>query len=165
MILISTFISLISTRLKVTEKIVKLTKERLMLTSPILKQWPQVFGVMNNPKAVRLMTMPENLPTTLKQLNELVDDIWFLAGDVSVDLNWYSKRLLLAGVYTTTGYLGILILELFMTTDSSPDFVNTWNFLSRRIDNVGTLGRSVSEASTLISFGSSQAYSIFRSFK
>jgi ubiquinone biosynthesis protein COQ9 len=49
------------------------------------------------------MALPQNAPNTVKQLAELVDEIWYLAGDHSVDLNWYSKRFLLAGIYTSTG--------------------------------------------------------------
>jgi ubiquinone biosynthesis protein COQ9 len=64
------------------------------MTKPILHYWPQ---------ALSLMTMPQNAPTTLQQLSELVDEMWFLAGDRSTGMNWYSKRALLAGVYTSTG--------------------------------------------------------------
>ena len=47
----------------------------------------------------------------LGNLSELVDDIWFYAGDKSVDSNWYTKRMLLASIYKTT--------ELFMLQDES----------------------------------------------
>ena len=33
----------------------------------------------------------------------MVDDIWYWAGDRSTDFNWYTKRALLAGIYTSTG--------------------------------------------------------------
>lgn len=72
----------------------QLVLDRLELTRPILQYWPQ---------ALRLMALPQNAPNTVKQLAELVDEIWYLAGDQSVDLNWYSKRFLLAGIYTSTG--------------------------------------------------------------
>ena len=35
-----------------------------------------------------------------KQLYKSVDQIWFIAGDNSIDFNFYSKRLILAGIYT-----------------------------------------------------------------
>ena len=34
-----------------------------------------------------------------KTLYKTVDDIWFLAGDNSTDFNFYTKRLILAGIY------------------------------------------------------------------
>ncbi len=35
-----------------------------------------------------------------KQLYKNIDHIWFLAGDTSVDFNFYTKRLILAGIYS-----------------------------------------------------------------
>ena len=47
----------------------------------------------------------------LKNLCELVDDIWYYAGDKSVDSSWYTKRITLAAVYKST--------EFFMLQDNS----------------------------------------------
>jgi hypothetical protein len=41
-----------------------------------------------------------------------VDDAWYMAGDRSVDLGWYSRRALLMGVSAAT--------EVFMLTDAAP---------------------------------------------
>ena len=35
-----------------------------------------------------------------KQLYKSIDQIWFIAGDTSVDFNFYTKRIILAGIYT-----------------------------------------------------------------
>ena len=35
-----------------------------------------------------------------KELYKSVDQIWFIAGDSSVDFNFYTKRLILAGIYS-----------------------------------------------------------------
>ena len=35
-----------------------------------------------------------------KQLYKSIDQIWYLAGDTSVDFNFYTKRLILAGIYS-----------------------------------------------------------------
>lgn len=82
------------TSLKTTAKIKSLVIDRLEMTKPFIQHWPQ---------AVSLMVLPQNSMNTFEQLGELVDEMWFLAGDNSLDLNWYSKRMLLAGVYTSTG--------------------------------------------------------------
>lgn len=52
--------------------------------------------------------------------------------------NWYTKRVSLAALYKAT--------EVYMVQDKSEDFMNTWNFLDRRMEdlgNVGKLARSV----------------------
>ena len=64
----------------------------------------------------------------LRQLYDTVDSIWQAAGDESVDYNYYTKRVLLAGVYTST--------LLFWLKDESEDHEETWAFLDRRIENV-----------------------------
>lgn len=91
------------------------------------------------------MVLPQNSHSTFVQLGELVDEIWYLAGDRSLDFNWYSKRGLLAGVYTST--------EMFMALDSSPDFQNTFKFLDRRLADVGVVGKTVGEASAMLDYG------------
>ena len=50
------------------------------------------------------------------------------AGDTATDWNFYSKRALLAGVYSST--------VLFWLNDKSEDFRDTWAFLDRRIADV-----------------------------
>jgi ubiquinone biosynthesis protein COQ9 len=43
-------------------------------------------------------------------------------------LNWYSKRAILSGVYSST--------VLYWLGDTSPGHAATWEFLDRRIDDV-----------------------------
>ena len=50
-----------------------------------------------------------------------------------LQLNWYSKRALLAGVYVST--------ELFMLSDRSLDYISTWDFLDRRLNDVYQIGK------------------------
>lgn len=59
-----------------------------------------------------IQARPGNVRTALRQLALLVDDMWHAAGDSSTDLNWYTRRALLAGVYTST--------ELYMLTGAVP---------------------------------------------
>ncbi|MBV1896770.1 MAG: COQ9 family protein [Rhodobacteraceae bacterium] len=54
--------------------------------------------------------------------------IWETLGDTSDDVNWYTKRMTLSGVYSST--------VLFWLGDDTPGFSATWEFLDRRIDNV-----------------------------
>ena len=55
---------------------------------------------------------PSNAPSSLESLCLLVDDIWYSAGDRSTDMNWYSKRAVLAAIYSTTGRLASWSISL-----------------------------------------------------
>ncbi|XP_041651319.1 ubiquinone biosynthesis protein COQ9, mitochondrial [Cheilinus undulatus] len=102
---------------------------RLRMHIPYIESWPQ---------AMSLLLLPHNIPNSLKHLSTLIDDIWFYAGDRSTDMNWYTKRAALTGIYNTT--------ELVMVQDSSPDFQDTWNFLDNRIQdmvNMATTAKQV----------------------
>lgn len=69
----------------------------------------------------------------MQQLAQVTDDIWHAAGDKATDYNWYTKRGLLASVYTAT--------ELYMLTDYSPGYADTWDVLDRRLEDVVKLGK------------------------
>uniref|UniRef100_A0A1A8PID2 Ubiquinone biosynthesis protein n=2 Tax=Nothobranchius TaxID=28779 RepID=A0A1A8PID2_9TELE len=92
---------------------------RLRMNIPYIETWPQAMSVL---------LLPHNIPDSLKHLSTMVDDIWYYAGDRSTDMNWYTKRAVLTGIYNTT--------ELVMLQDSSPDFQDTWTFLDNRIQDV-----------------------------
>ena len=81
------------------------------------------------------MAVPAHVPTSLRELALLSDEILFQAGDTSVNTSWYTKRAALSSVYAST--------ELFMTTDKSQGFVETEAFLDRRLEESGSLGRAI----------------------
>jgi ubiquinone biosynthesis protein COQ9 len=84
-------------------------------------------------RGLGLMALPQNASTAATLLYRTVDTIWHGAGDTSTDWNFYSKRALLAGVYTTT--------LVHWLDDASEDCAETWAFLDRRIENVMGLPR------------------------
>jgi rpsU-divergently transcribed protein len=49
------------------------------------------------------MAQPSYVPTSIAELARLSDEIWFLAGDTSVDSSWYTKRASLSMIYSSTG--------------------------------------------------------------
>ena len=53
-----------------------------------------------------MMALPENVTDSMAELARLADEMWFLAGDKSVDFSWYTKRATLSAVYASTGTLG-----------------------------------------------------------
>ena len=79
-------------------------------------------------RALALLALPLNAPTGLKLLYRTVDAMWYAAGDTSTDFNFYTKRAILSGVYSST--------LLYWLNDRSEGHAATWEFLDRRIDDV-----------------------------
>ena len=50
-----------------------------------------------------MMGLPENVASSMGELARLADEMWFLAGDRSVDFSWYTKRATLSAVYASMG--------------------------------------------------------------
>ncbi len=90
-------------------------------------------------RGLSYLALPQNAALGAKCLYRTVDAIWYAAGDTSTDYNFYTKRLLLAGVYSST--------VLFWLNDKSEGLTETWAFLERRLAEVvklgGTLGRTL----------------------
>ena len=79
-------------------------------------------------RALTLEALPQHAPRALKQLYRTVDAIWYAAGDTATDFNFYTKRMLLAGVYATT--------LMHWLDDKSEGFAGTAAFLDRRLADV-----------------------------
>lgn len=79
-------------------------------------------------RAVAMHSLPLYAHRGLRALYETVDNIWYAIGDNSTDFNFYSKRLTLAAVYSST-------LRMWLD-DNSPGYEATWQFLDRRIEDV-----------------------------
>lgn len=83
-------------------------------------------------RALAVLAMPGNAARGTRLLYRTVDAIWSAAGDASVDVNFYSKRVLLAGVYSAT--------LLYWLEDTSEGHDSTWTFLQQRLDEVVRIG-------------------------
>ncbi|MFD2204144.1 COQ9 family protein [Kiloniella antarctica] len=96
-------------------------------------------------KGMSFFVMPLKASEGMHNLYDTVDAMWLAAGDKSTDYNFYSKRLLLSGVYSST--------MLFWLEDKSEGYEKTWNFLDRRIAEVlkigGALGKSIGKISSV----------------
>jgi len=79
-------------------------------------------------RALTVLALPPNAPAALRALYRTVDAIWIAAGDTATDWNFYSKRGLLAGVFSST--------VLCWLDDTSEGHAETWAFLDRRIADV-----------------------------
>jgi ubiquinone biosynthesis protein COQ9 len=83
-------------------------------------------------RAATSLALPSHAPLAARLLYRTVDTIWRAAGDRPTDFSYYTKRAILAGVYTAT------LLHWF--DDRSENSVATWGFLDRRLADVGRLG-------------------------
>ena len=79
-------------------------------------------------RALAVMAMPHNAPRSLQLGWRSADIMWRLAGDTSTDYNHYTKRTILAGIYSAT--------LAFFVNDDSDGKEKTYEFLDRRIEGV-----------------------------
>jgi len=84
-------------------------------------------------RALACLAIPANMPVAARSTAATVDAIWHAAGDASADFSWYTKRGILAGVYSST--------LLYWLRDGSEDDQDTLAFLDRRLENVGQIGK------------------------
>jgi len=76
-------------------------------------------------RALALHLLPGQAPNAVVGLWRTVDAIWRIAGDSSTDFNYYTKRALLAAIYSAT--------VLRWLGDESGGCIDTWSFMERRI--------------------------------
>jgi len=124
---------------------------------------------------------PSNVCTTFDILATMFDEVWHIVGDNSTNVDWYAKRAMLGAVYTATGFVCIMIslqfssqqlffltcmriffaAELYMLTDRSHGYSDTWSFLDRRLEEAVQFSTLPSEGSALLSKGLQFAWSSF----
>lgn len=102
------------------------------------------------------LTMPTNIGASLKELNNLSDDIWFLAGDESHDFSWYNRRLVLSSLYVST--------EMFMAQDRSSGYRDTYEFLERRLAEADTAKYVYESVGEWTWFNAMAVYNIQKAF-
>ena len=78
-----------------------------------------------------MMALPKNSKIALNMLYKTCDIIWRDCGDKSTDFSFYTKRLILSGVYSST-------LSLWL---NESDFAKVEDFLQRRLNNVSNFGK------------------------
>lgn len=114
---------------RLSQRVTHAVKFRLQQYVPVLDSWPQ---------ALAIAASPSNFPHSAKLLAQTVDSIWYAVGDQSTDMSWYTKRATLAAIYLST--------ELYMLTDPSPNFSDTWDALERRLHDSFVLGKAFKSA-------------------
>ena len=79
-------------------------------------------------RALSWLSLPGNLARGLRIKAAMVDAVWHAAGDMSADFSWYTKRGILAAVFSTTLF--------YWLRDTSENNEATLLFLDRRLQNV-----------------------------
>lgn len=79
-------------------------------------------------RGTTLFALPMQAADGARAIWGTADTIWTALGDTSDDVNWYTKRATLSGVYSAT--------VLYWLGDDSTENQATWSFLDRRIDDV-----------------------------
>ena len=79
-------------------------------------------------RALAIMAQPQNAMAGARLAWRAADRMWRIAGDTATDFNHYSKRGILAALYTST--------MLVYLDDSDEHLASTRGFLDRRINDV-----------------------------
>ena len=83
--------------------------------------------------SISLTAMPINAKISLNILYRTCNSMWRIAGDKSTDFSFYTRRISLAAVYTST--------LLFWLNDNSNDNIETEFFLDRRLKGINKISR------------------------
>ena len=90
--------------------------------------------------SISLTALPINTKISLNILYRTCNSIWRIAGDKSTDFSFYTRRISLAAVYTSTLF--------FWLNDKSNNNIETEYFLDRRlkdISKISSLKRSIND--------------------
>jgi ubiquinone biosynthesis protein COQ9 len=109
---------------KTHKKILELIALRIKLYTPFKKAITAYIATIYQPSSLSLAS--QNLWKTS-------DNFWHLAGDKSLDFNYYSKRIILCCVYSKT--------LLYWLNDNSQDSSDTFAFAAKEIEQVLTIGK------------------------
>ncbi len=80
------------------------------------------------------MSLPQNALKAAKAGSRTIDEIWQMIGDGATDVSYYTKRAMLAGVYSA--------VLLHWLGDESEGRAATWDFLDRSLKGAVKAGRS-----------------------
>lgn len=100
-------------------------------------------------RAGAFLLLPSNAALAARLVYRSVDLMWRAAGDTSTDFNFYTKRGILAGVYSAT------LMRWF--NDASEDESETLAFLDARIENVMSFEKFKAEVASAFSAAANTA--------
>ena len=83
--------------------------------------------------SISLTAIPANAKISFNMLYRTCNSMWKIAGDKSTDFSFYTRRISLAAIYTST--------LLFWLNDNSNQNVETEFFLDRRLEGISKISR------------------------
>tara|TARA_Y100000590_G_scaffold468786_1_gene653111 strand:- start:2339 stop:2968 length:630 start_codon:yes stop_codon:yes gene_type:complete len=78
-------------------------------------------------KTFNALIRPKNIKYGLNLLYNIVDEIWYFAGDKSTDFNYYTKRIILAKIYSFT--------LIYWLNNEDKNLSKTKKFLTQSLEN------------------------------
>lgn len=120
-------------RLRIHERI----RELIIIRLKIMSQNKKIIS-----KTFLFLLLPYNYKISLKTLSKTVDEIWFLSGDNSTDFNFYSKRAILASVYSS-------VMIHFI---NNQDLEKTIIFLDKQLKKVSKIPKLKDRINDIVSF-------------
>ena len=96
--------------------------------------------------SISVTAIPVNSKISLNILYKTINSIWRMAGDKSTDFSFYTRRISLAAVYTST--------LLFWLNDNSNNNIETEFFLDRRLKDISKISSLKKPLSDLKKFKS-----------
>ncbi len=120
-------------RLRIHERI----RELIIIRLKIMSQNKKIIS-----KTFLFLLLPHNYKISFKILSKTVDEIWFLSGDNSTDFNFYSKRAILASVYSS-------VMIHFI---NNQDLEKTIIFLDKQLKKVSKIPKLKNRINDIVSF-------------
>ena len=123
-------------RLKVHERI----RELFILRLDIMAKEKRIIT-----KTFFHLLLPNNYKFSLINLYKTVDQMWFLAGDNSTDFNYYSKRAILASIYSRT-------MMHFINNDDLELTINLFNMQLKQVSKIPKIKNSLKSITKITPF-------------
>ena len=120
-------------KFRLNEKIKYFVIKRLQMTD-------EIFDLK---KLAKINFKTKSLNNSLKTLFNISDEIWHLAGDKSLDFNFYSKRFILMNIYLNS--------FLYLISQKKRDLNGLENFVEKQIKAVLTFGKLKTKFKNLVS--------------
>ncbi len=108
------------------ERVPEKIKKIIMIRLNLCQKYKQAVR-----SSISLSTIPVNTKISLNILYRTCNSIWRIAGDKSTDFSFYTRRISLAAVYTST--------LLFWLNDKSNNNIETEFFLDRRLKDISKI--------------------------
>ena len=116
-------------RLKTHERIKKL----LILRLKIMAEEKKIIS-----KTYFHLLLPQNYRVSYKSLYKTVDLIWYIAGDNSTDFNFYTKRAILASIYSS-------VILHFVNNNNLDKTIDLLNLQLKRVSKIPIIKSKVKD--------------------